>query len=227
MVSPLGLVPKKEAGAFRLIHDLSFPKGYSINFGFIRQCCSVAYEDFDYFVSMLALVGQGCYIAKADIESAFRIIPIHPLDYHLLGFMMDNQYFYDRCLPMGCSVSCRLFEKFSCAVQWILSELFHVGAMSHILDDFMCLSHSKETCQCYLDSFMSLARFVGIPVKHRRTVSPATCVTVHCIEVDTELMEARLRCDKLDDAPKPLSQWLFRVSAIRTSERSDSLSLSQ
>ena len=93
MVSPLGLVPKKEAGAFRLIHDLSFPKGDSVNCGIPRGCCSVAYEDFDYFVSLLAQVGQGCYITKADIESAFRIIPMHPLDYHLLGFMMGNQYF--------------------------------------------------------------------------------------------------------------------------------------
>ena len=136
MGSPLGLVPKKEALAFRLIHDLSFPKGDSVNFGIPRECFSAAYE-FDYFVSMLAQVGQGYYIAKADIESAFRIIPIYPLDYHLLGFVMDNQYFYYRCPPMGCSVSCRLFEKFNCAVQWILTKLFHVWAMSHILDNFM------------------------------------------------------------------------------------------
>jgi hypothetical protein len=27
VVSPLGLVPKKEPGEFRLIHDLSFPRG--------------------------------------------------------------------------------------------------------------------------------------------------------------------------------------------------------
>ena len=74
---------------------------------------------------------------------------------------------------MGCSVSCRLFENVSCAVQWILTKLFHVGTMSHILDDFMFLSHSKETCQCYLDSFMSLAHFVGSPVKHSETVSPS------------------------------------------------------
>ena len=84
-------------------------------------------------------------------------------------------------------------------MQWILTKLFHVGAMSHILDDFMFLSRSTETCQCYLDRFMSLARFVDIPVKHIKTVSPATCVMVHSIEVDTELMEARLPLDKLDD----------------------------
>ena len=54
VVSPLGLVPKKEAGAFRLIHDLSFLKGDSVNGGIPREYCSVSYEDYDYFVSMLA-----------------------------------------------------------------------------------------------------------------------------------------------------------------------------
>ena len=47
---------------------------------------------------------------------------------------------------------------------------------------------------------MSLALFVGIPVTHSKTVSQATCVTVHGIEVDTELMEARLPRDKIDDS---------------------------
>ena len=111
-------------------------------------------------------MGRGCYIAKADIESAFWILPISPLDYHLLGSMIENQYFYDKCLPMGCSVSWKLFEEFSCAIQWILTNLFQVETMSHILDDFMFLSHSRATCQSYLDSFMSLASLVSIPVKH-------------------------------------------------------------
>ena len=138
VISPLGLIPKKkEPGAFRLIHDLSFPKGDSVNSGIPREYCSVSYEDYDYFVSILAHEGRGCYIAKADIESAFRIIPISPLDYHLLGFMVDWQYFYGRCLPMGCSVSCKLLEGFSCAIQWILQKSFHVSTMSHILDDFI------------------------------------------------------------------------------------------
>ena len=36
VISPLGLTPKKEPGAFRLIHDLLFPKGYSVNPGITR-----------------------------------------------------------------------------------------------------------------------------------------------------------------------------------------------
>ena len=86
---------------------------------------------------------------------------------------------------------CRAVDFYKAVSRW---------AVSHILDDFIILSHSKETCQCYLDSYMSLARFVGSPEKHSKTVSPATCVTVHGIEVDTELMGIRLPRDKLDDA---------------------------
>ena len=159
----------------------------------------MSYEDYDYFVSILAHEGRGCYIAKADIESAFRIIPISPLDYHLLGFMVDGQYFYGRCLPMGCSVSCKLFEGFSCAIQWILQKSFHVSTMSHILDDFIFLSQSESECRSYLHKFQTVADFVGIPVKHSKTVQPATCVTVHGIEVDTNMMQARLPQDKLDN----------------------------
>ncbi len=40
-VSPLGLVPKKELGEFRVIHDLSFPKGDSINSGIPDELCMV------------------------------------------------------------------------------------------------------------------------------------------------------------------------------------------
>ena len=110
VVSPLGLIPKKEPGQFRVIHDLSFPKGNSVNFGIPKEFCSVSYEDYDYLMSLVTSVGQGCFIAKADIKSAFRIIPVHPDDYHLLGFKFGGQYYYDKCLPMGCSISCKIFE---------------------------------------------------------------------------------------------------------------------
>ncbi len=76
--SPLGLVPKKQESKFRLIHDLSFPKGDSINDSIPREHCSVQYEDFDHVVSIIVSLGSHCLIAKADIESTFRILPISP-----------------------------------------------------------------------------------------------------------------------------------------------------
>ena len=185
VISPLGLIPKSEPGKFRVIHDLSFPKGDSVNSGIPKESCSVSYEDYDYLISLLTSVGQGCFITKADIKAAFRIIPVHPSDYHLLGFTFEGHYYYDKCLPMGCSISCKVFEQFSCALQWILQSIFHVKTMSHILDDFIFISSSKSLCNLYLQQFFSLVNSLSIPVKQSKTVMPSTCVIVHGIEVDT------------------------------------------
>ena len=65
--------------------------------------------------SIILKVGKGCLIAKSDITSAFRILPIAVDSYQLLGFQWLDNYFFDRCLPMGCSISCTDFEKLSMA----------------------------------------------------------------------------------------------------------------
>ena len=51
-------------------------------------------------------------MAKMDIEDGFRNIPVHPCDYHLLGFQWEGQFYYDKCLPLGASSSCKIFETF-------------------------------------------------------------------------------------------------------------------
>lgn len=43
-ISPLGVVPKKNPGEFRLIHNLSFPKGTSVNDGILPEDSSLSYS---------------------------------------------------------------------------------------------------------------------------------------------------------------------------------------
>lgn len=47
VVSLLGVVPKKGANKFHLIHHLSFPKGASVIDGIDPDLCSVVYTSFD------------------------------------------------------------------------------------------------------------------------------------------------------------------------------------
>lgn len=54
-------------------------------------------------------------MAKTDIKDAFRIIPVNPADYHLLGFSWDNEFYFDKCLPMGASSSSG-FLTFECCI---------------------------------------------------------------------------------------------------------------
>lgn len=82
-------------------------------------------------------IGRGAFLAKTDIESAFRIIPMCENDYPLLGFKWEGYYYHDRSLPMGSSSSCKIFESFSTALEWIATNKFGCGVVIHILDDFL------------------------------------------------------------------------------------------
>ena len=68
-----------------------------------------------------------------------------------------------------------------------------------ILEDFNVVSQSESECRGYLHKDQAVADYVGIPIKHSKTVQPVTCVTVHGIEVDNITMQARLSQDKLDN----------------------------
>lgn len=108
-ISPLGLVPKKTEGEFRLIHHLSFPKGSSLNDRISSEFTSVSYATVEDAIHTIRTVGYGCFMAKTDIKNAFRIVPIQSQDYHLLGICWKGLYYYDHCMPMGCSISCKTF----------------------------------------------------------------------------------------------------------------------
>ena len=205
IVSPLGLVPKKAQGQYRLIHDLSFPKEDSVNSHIDPLYTAVSYEDLDCCIALLLSLGQGTLIAKADLKDAFRIVPIHPDDYKLLGFTWEGCYYYDRCLPMGCSISCQVFESFSTSLQWILTSKLSVPHMSHILDDFIFFGPPKTNIASRsLLTFELLAQSLALPIKQEKTVSPATRVILHGILVDTDTMHLELPPDKLEAAKEKI-----------------------
>ena len=209
ILSPLAIVPKRDPGEFRLLHDLSFHKHNSVNSHIPRDFTTVQFELLDTCIERILEIGVGCQVAKADLKDAFRIIPVCPLDYHLLGFTFQNQFYFDMCLPMGCSVSCQIFEALSCALQWICINKFRVSSMSHILDDFIFFGppHSGQ-CQFNLDAFFTLCRSLKLPVKHAKTVLPTSAPTLHGIVVDTCAQTLTLPTDKLT----PLVQRLHVLS---------------
>ena len=196
-ISPLGVVPKKTPGEFRLIHHLSYPKGSSVNDGIDSERTRVCYATIDDAINLIKLAGPGCFLAKTDIKSAFRIIPISPADYNLLGMQWRGLYYYDRCMPMGCSSSCLTFETFSSAVEWIAKQKLNIDHILHLLDDFLIVAPSVTLCQDQLDLFLRLCSYVGIPMAPEKTCGPATTLSFAGIELDSICSEARLPLDKI------------------------------
>ena len=71
--SPLGVVPKKTPGEFRIIHDLSFPEGNSLNEHIPRENATVQYESIENVIQLINKFGLGALLGKLDVEDGFRI----------------------------------------------------------------------------------------------------------------------------------------------------------
>ena len=111
------------------------------------------YETLDRVVELVKPYGH------ADIQDAFRLIPIRPQDYPLLGIIWKSQFYHVRVLPIGSSVSCQTFKSFSCAVQWMLQHKCGVVGVTNLLDDFISVGPARETdCMNSLLSFELLSQ---------------------------------------------------------------------
>ena len=86
-VSPISLILKKNSNKFRTIFYLSYPKSGStgISCSISKKDYSLQYVKIDDAIEGIQRFGKGCFLEKTDIESAFRLVFVHPDEYELLG----------------------------------------------------------------------------------------------------------------------------------------------
>ena len=219
-VSPIGVIPKKHSDKFRLIFHLSYPKtGDSINSFISKEGYSLQYTKIDNAIAALLDFGPGTFMAKTDIESAFRIFPIHRDDWELLGMFWENQYFVDLFLPFGLRSAPFKFNNISIAIAWILSHKCLISYVDFILDDFFIMEPKAklpphdQNCKVSLQSMLLTLKNLGIPISKHKTEGPSTVLQFLGILLDSVRMEARLPEDKVQRLRSDLSHWRTRKSA--------------
>jgi hypothetical protein len=111
-------------------------------------------------------------------------------------------------MPMGCSSSCKTFEAFSTAVEWIAREKLLVDWILHLLDDFLIVASLHQLCKKQLELFLKACDYLGIHMAPDKTVGPSTTLSFAGIKLDTIKMEARLPLDKLEKATNLISEFL-------------------
>jgi hypothetical protein len=219
-VSPIGLVPKKHSNKFRTIFHLSFPKSgiTSINYSISPEDFSLQYVSIDDAIEGIMRFGQGCFLAKTDIESAFRLIPVHPDDYELLGMFWDGKYYYDKVLPFGLRSAPFLFNQLSEALEWILLNNCQISFACHILDDFLIIERKANAapvdskCQHSLVAMLRTFQNMNIPIAPGKTQGPSQVLEFMGIILDTSNMQARLPNDKIQRLQEVFDQFKNRRS---------------
>ena len=138
--SPIGGGVIKKDNSCRLIMDLSQPKGSSINEGISKETFSVKYTHFDEATKLVRSAGKSCLLSKVDIKHAFRLLPVKPDNWKLLGYFWEGYYFVDTRLPFGLRSSPAIFNQFADLVWWILHHKYELQSLVHYSDDFFLVS---------------------------------------------------------------------------------------
>ena len=214
-ISPLNSIPKKDTTERRVIMDLSFPKGASLNDyvskdEYLGEKIELVYPKVDDFIQLIKQKGRGCLLYKTDLRRAFRQLNLCPSSYNLCAFVLNKHIFCDCVLPMGAKSSAFLCQRFSNAISFIL---FKIGIyILNYLDD-LASAETPQNAQFAFRTLQSVLEKCGIEEAKNKACPPSTIMTFIGVLFNTEKMTIEVTPERLNEIRILLRDWLSKETA--------------
>ena len=80
-------------------------------------------------------------------------------------------------MAFGARSSCKIFEEFACAVQWIWERQTRSADASHYLDDFLFVHICEKIVKWYMDKMSEICNFIGAPLSLEKTEGPVQIIS--------------------------------------------------
>ena len=117
--------------------------------------------------------GEAPLLSKQDIKSAYRMVPVHHDDRHLLGMRWQGATYIDTALPFGLRSAPKVF---SAVANWAMQQNGVTHGL-HYLDDFLFVdeagtSYEKSQLKIALHTCETLGAPV-VPGKIHKTLKRA------------------------------------------------------
>ena len=203
---------KKNAEKPRIIHDLSWPPGQSINDFISAQDSTLTYVTVDYAANLTCLYKQP-WLVKIDLKSAFLSCPVLPQDSHFLGFTWPNAdgvnlAYKFKVLPFGLKTSPRAFDCLSSALQYIMINRGASPSLIHYLDDFLGVAGSETDALSTLNIMLDTCRAAGFQVQSKKTLGPARSIEFLGVTVDTVENQLRIPEYRMREISELVREWI-------------------
>ena len=156
--------------------NLSHPHDNSVNSHISHQDATVSYSSFNTALRLIRKKGVGCWMAKSDLESAFKNIPMDFESLTKLGIQFNNQFYIDISLPFGSTSSCAIFEIFATFLEWAIREKPRRD-LTHYLDDFFFCESTAVECLAMLVLFQEICQFIQFPISLEKTEGPTQVIS--------------------------------------------------
>ena len=208
-VSPINTVPKSSEDERRMIVDLSWPKGLSVNDGiskdfYMGEVIDLHYASVEEVCRMVLEIGPGAVIYKRDLRHAYRQISVDPRDFCYLGYFWEDEYFFDTTLAMGQRNAAMACSRVTKGVMYIHGEEGHKG--TSYLDDLIGVSHPDYGTVAY-ESLGQLLEDLGLMENMGKACPPSTIQLVLGVEIDTVKGTISVPDERLREIIELLGEW--------------------
>ena len=103
----------------------------------------------------------------------------------LLGFTFQGKFYFDKCLPMGCSISWPYLRNL--AHFWSFAFLIKFPGRHLSLTTWMISSFkSWFGCKQLLVEFSAMCSKLGVPLAIEKNVGPRQSITYLGLEIDSQ-----------------------------------------
>ena len=194
----------------RVIVDLSWPKGFSVNTGvnkdsYLGTDFVLSLPTIDHITSCIKASGPGTHLYKIDISRAFRHVKIDPGDLDLLASHGVTQRTSTRASHLGADmVPSIIFQRISDAVRHVMRQ--HGFTIVNYVDDFIGVA-TPSVVHCSYVFLQDLLKRLGLDVSVKKLVPPCTRVVCLGVEVDTRQCTVSIPEEKMRRIVDMVDAW--------------------
>ena len=124
------------------------------------------------------------------------------------------QYFKDKCLPFGASISCAIFQRFSNALKYLTQFRTSRKSITNYLDDFLFIAYTRILGNEMIHKFLNLCEELGVPVAMEKTEWACIRIVFLGILLDGEFMILAIPEDKRIKAINLLNTFLMKKKSM-------------
>ena len=222
-ISPFLTRDKPNSNKRRVILDLSFPSGNSVNDGvpkdkYLGSYFDLKYPSVDHIVNSLKQLGPDALLYKIDISRAFRHLKIDPGDIDLLGLKHES-YFIDGTLPFGFRHGSVLFQRCSDAIRFIMSHTFGYANLYNYIDDLVYTSLPGEIHRSY-QTLLALLQELGLEVSQSKLIEPTSSAICLGIEINSVNRTLSIPNDKLSQIQQICREYVTKTKVTKNQYQS-------
>lgn len=199
-ISPLQIAYSR-TGKPRVVVDLSYPPGHSVNCGiprdtYLGESFTLRLPGLDALLDIIRHKGSNCHLFKKDLSRAYRQLRIDPRDYHLLGYQHRHALYFDVAPPFGLRSSAMMCQNTTSAVTFMYNKLGY--SCTNYIDDFGGAETPDKAATAF-QALGDLLNSLGLSTSPDKDSPPAPSMVFLGVLVNTIDMTISVTSDRLQE----------------------------